>query len=135
MLGPVRNGLAGRARRLASVTVVIVGSLIILWSFYGFRFHESQAGLDLFNRPLADKLSDIRSPLYQETLRFIVHGHLLPRAYIWGLADIIRVGVEGRSASLYFFGKGYDAKTPWYFSPASCSSRCRSDCLHWRLLA
>jgi len=109
---PLRGlGLARRARRLGRVAAVVIGAIIILWSFYGFRFHESKAGLDLFNRPLADKINDIESPLYQETLRLVAHGRLLPRAYIWGLADVIRVGIEGRGDSLYFFGRQYDTRT------------------------
>lgn len=47
----------------------------------------------------------------------MTHAHLLPRAYIWGLADILRAGFEGRTTSLYFFGKYDNTRAPWYFSP------------------
>src|SRR5215470_5165259 len=43
--------------------------------------------------------------------------HVLPRAYIWGFADTIRGGVEGRAVSRLAFGRLYYAKVPKYFFP------------------
>jgi tetratricopeptide (TPR) repeat protein len=106
-----------RTRRLGMVAAAILGAFIVLWSSYGFRFNESKAGIDLFNRPLAEKINDLKSPLHKAALRQLARSHLLPRAYVWGLADIIRAGVEGRGIPLYFFGKNYHGKTPWYFFP------------------
>lgn len=117
IFAPAKKGLTQRLRRVGTVAAVVFGAFVVLWSFYGFRFNESRAGLDVFNRPLAEKISDLKSPLHQQTLGLMSRGHLLPRAYIWGLADIIRAGVEGRSASLNFFGKIYRNRTPWYFFP------------------
>lgn len=111
------QGFKQRSRRLGAVAAVVLGAFVILWSFYGFRFNESKAGLDVFNRPLAEKINDLKSPLHQRALHLASRAHLLPRAYIWGLADIIRAGVEGRSIPLYFFGKEYRHRTPWYFFP------------------
>jgi hypothetical protein len=42
----------------------------------------------------------------------------LPRAYIWGLADIIRAGVEGRTESRLVFGRP-GLRSPDYFFPAT----------------
>jgi hypothetical protein len=111
------NNRHSRWQRLAMVAAVALSAAVILWSFYGFRFNESKAGLDLFNRPLAEKINDLKSPLHREVLFLAARGHLLPRAYLWGLADIIRAGVEGRHIPLYFFGRRYEARTPWYFFP------------------
>ena len=115
IFGSASSGFKPRARRLGAVAATVFGAFVILWSFYGFRFNESSAGLDVFNRPLAEKINDLKSPLHQRTLHLAARTHLLPRAYLWGLADIIRAGVEGRGVSLYFFGKEYRHRTPWHF--------------------
>ena len=117
IFAPAEQGPAERARRLGTVAAVVLGAFVILWSFYGFRFNESKAGLDGFNRPLAEKINDLKSPSHQQALNLMSRAHLLPRAYIWGLADIIRAGVEGRSIPLYFYGKLHRNRTPWYFFP------------------
>jgi hypothetical protein len=108
-----------RRRRLAMMAAVVLGAFVVLWSLYGFRFNESGAGRDLFNRPLAEKINDLKSPLHRGALHWLARCHALPRAYLWGIADIIRAGVEGRNIPLFFFGKKYDNRTPWYFFPGA----------------
>jgi hypothetical protein len=44
-------------------------------------------------------------------------GHVAPRAYIWGFADTVHAGLEGRAISQLAFGRLYYAKAPWYFFP------------------
>ena len=70
---------------------------MLLWGLYGFRFRESGEAGDTFNRPLASKLEDVGSPLVREALRAAETWRLLPRPYVWGLADVTRSAVEGRS--------------------------------------
>jgi hypothetical protein len=43
--------------------------------------------------------------------------HALPRAYIWGFADTVHAGLEGRAFTQLAFGRVYYAKAPWYFFP------------------
>lgn len=106
-----------RARRIGMLAAVLLGAVLVLWSLYGFRFNESREGIDLFNRPLAAKIDDLKSPLYRNTLHILAEGHLLPRAYLWGLADTIRAGIEGRGTPIWFYGRDYGTKTPFYFFP------------------
>ena len=40
--------------------------------------------------------------------------HLLPRAYLWGLADTLRAGVEGRPHWIDVFGHSFQGKAPWW---------------------
>jgi hypothetical protein len=43
----------------------------------------------------------------------------LPRAYLWGLADTVRTGVEGRGiAQNFVWGTLYDGHAPWFTWPA-----------------
>lgn len=109
--------IAIRLRRLGLVFAVLVGAVIVLWSFYLFRFNESPAtSEEQFNRSLAEKISDVNSPRYRAGLNIMASGHLFPRAYTWGMADTIRAGAEGRRASVFAFGSRYE-KAPFYFFP------------------
>jgi len=106
-----------RLRRVRFVAAVLVGAIIVLWSFYLFRFNESPAtSEEQFNRTLAEKISDVNSPLYRTGLNLMAGGHLFPRAYTWGMADTVRAGAEGRARSVFAFGTNYK-KAPWYFFP------------------
>ncbi|MBA3715244.1 MAG: tetratricopeptide repeat protein [Pyrinomonadaceae bacterium] len=112
-----RKGVTKCARHLGLVAAVLLGAVIVLWGLYGFRFNESPTGRDFFNRPLAAKINDVQSPLVEQSLHLMSRGHLLPRAYLWGLADVVRAGFEGRSFTLYAFGQTYVNQTPFYFFP------------------
>ncbi len=105
-----------RLRRVGLVAAVLIGAMIVLWSFYLFRFSESpQATEEQFNRSLAEKISDVKSPRYRAGLNIMARGHLFPRAYTWGMADTIRAGAEGRRFSVFAFGRTYK-KEPFYLS-------------------
>lgn len=109
-----------RLRRLGLVFGVLLGAYVVLWAFYGFRYYESPSvalGTDTFNRPMADKIADLNSAAFRGILQLALDLHALPRAYLWGLADIIRAGVEGRQDVMYVFGKLVYGTTPWYFFP------------------
>jgi hypothetical protein len=44
--------------------------------------------------------------------------HVVPRPYIWGFADTIRAGLEGRTFPITAFGRPYVKTAPRYFFPA-----------------
>lgn len=104
-----------RRRRAAAAAFVLVGAWVLLWGLYGFRFRESGEAGDTFNRPLASKLEDVGSPLVRESLRAAERWTLLPRPYIWGLADVTRAAVEGRSFPFFAFGSIRSTTPAWYF--------------------
>ncbi len=107
-----------RLRRLGVVAAVLIGAVIVLWSFYLFRYSESPNTSDeQFNRTLAEKISDVKSPIYRAGLNVMANGRLFPRAYTWGMADTIRAGAEGRVASVLAFGNLYYGKAPFYYFP------------------
>ncbi|WP_128547362.1 tetratricopeptide repeat protein [Larkinella soli] len=108
---------AVRMKRLALVGLVGVGAVVVLWGFYGFRYRDSVQEGEFFNRPLNTKIEDIRSPVMKTVLHALADGHLLPASYLWGLADTIRAGVEGRAASIYAFGRLYYSRAPFYYTP------------------
>lgn len=107
-----------RTLKFARVVMVVAVAWIILWSFYRFRFNESPTGIDTFNRPLSAKIDDINSPVLRKTMAAMARYHLLPRSYLWGFADVVRAGVEGRMYSIYLWDRYYVRRTPFYFFPA-----------------
>src|SRR6516225_9625077 len=107
-----------RLSRFAMLMAVVLGALAVLWVTYKFRYTESPAQGEVFNRPLADKISDVRSPLYRAVLHGMRVTHIVPRPYIWGLADTVRAGLEGRIIPLTAFGHAYIDRGPKYYFPA-----------------
>ena len=106
-----------RLRRMGKLGTVIAIALMVLWSFYGFRFAESDQRAEVFNRPLADKIGDLRYPSYRRLISAMASSHIVPRAYIWGFADTTRAGLEGRADPVFAFGHTYFNAGPMYFFP------------------
>ncbi len=108
--------LLTRAAQLSVVVGIAVG---VLWAWYGFHFHAGADGSDGFNRPLADKLAELHSPLHREVIGFLDRWTILPRSYLWGLVDTIRAGVEGRGDNeVFLWGRSVSGGPPWYTWPS-----------------
>jgi hypothetical protein len=107
-----------RWRRLLKIGAVLAGALVILWGFYFFRYAETRTGRDSFNRTLADKIRDVNTPFYHSVLVGMNATRIVPRSYLWGFADTVHAGMEGRLAPQLVFGRMYFRKGPKYFSPA-----------------
>lgn len=118
-----RGTLKDRAQRLGLVAGVLVGAVVVLWGFYGFRYRDSPAVGEFFNRPLVTKIDDIRSPTSKTLLHGLADAHLLPASYLWGLADTFRAGVEGRAGSVFAFGKAYLDRAPFYYAPGILAAK------------
>ncbi len=107
------------ARRFVKLITCGLLALVVLWAQYGFRFHAAADGTDAFNRPMQDKIAELRLPHWQEGIAFADRHQLLPRAYLWGLADTVRTGVEGRSIGMHFVaGDVHYGAPPWFSWPA-----------------
>ncbi|GAB2542682.1 hypothetical protein GCM10027085_37340 [Spirosoma aerophilum] len=124
LTGPTRRlvdgrqkALPGRVGRLLRVAGVLMGAVVVLWGFYGFRYRDSPTVGEFFNRPLSAKIDDIQSPMSKTILHGLSDAHWLPASYLWGLADTFRAGVEGRAASVYAFGQTYFNRAPFYYAP------------------
>src|SRR5690606_9659776 len=83
------------------------------------RYHAGADGTDAFNAPIAAKIGEITLPHWRNGLAFADEHQLLPRSYLWGLADTVRTGVEGRSLGMHFvWGQTYYGTPPWFAWPA-----------------
>ncbi len=119
VLAGARMGARELGRRAGQVALAAGLALVVLWGSYGFRFHGQQGGSDGFNRPLAGKIADVSSPALRDALDAADRHRLLPRAYLWGLADTLRTGVDGRGIALHLvWGRVYEGRNPWFTWPA-----------------
>jgi hypothetical protein len=99
-----RDRLLALQRSVMFLTVLGC-AVAILWGTYCFRYSESKTQEEKFNRTLGLKIEDVRTPIWRSSLRHLATWRVLPRSYIWGLADIVRTGMEGRAYSTYAFGE------------------------------
>jgi tetratricopeptide (TPR) repeat protein len=102
---------------LVRTAVVSLGAVIALWGLFGFRFAASPAGRDQFNMPLAEKIEHVGTPGLRSVLVGLAGSHLLPQAYVWGLADVTRTNLEGRFGPVYFLGRSLLRAAPFYYFP------------------
>lgn len=105
--------------RAGALVVVVLLALATLWAFYGFHFHAGVDGSDDFNRTMAAKLGDLRVERWRDLLTALDRWQILPRSYIWGLADTVRAGVEGRGQNDHLlWGTMVIGAPPWYTWPS-----------------
>jgi hypothetical protein len=108
-----------RRRRVGMALAASTLPLVVLWASYGFRYWEHTPGEDWFNRPLVQKIEDVRSPMWKGGMRVASEARIVPRAYLWGLADVVRAGIDGRMDSALVFGKIYVGRAPLHYMPSA----------------
>ena len=101
-------------RRLASCATVLVIGWVVIWTFYGFRYAPARDGLALSPR-LAPYLASLPHQGDGTKLALVARLHLLPEAFIWGLANTRHTEWEYTS---FFFGRMY-RHGPWQYFPAA----------------
>ncbi|KRA46738.1 tetratricopeptide repeat protein [Pseudoxanthomonas sp. Root630] len=121
----IRNGgWPEVARRCAKLAAAILLGVALLWAQYGFRFHADGSGGDAFNLAMEAKVAEVTKPALRSAIGFSDDVHLLPRAYLWGLADTVRTGIEGRGGALHLvWGKVFEGRTPWFTWPAILAAK------------
>jgi 4-amino-4-deoxy-L-arabinose transferase-like glycosyltransferase len=119
-----RQGGRELLRRMAQLALAAGLAVALLWSMYGLHFHAGDDGRDAFNRPIAAKIGELTLPHWRDAIAVADRHRLLPRAYLWGLADTVRTGVEGRGLGMHqVWGKTYYGKPPWFSWPAIVASK------------
>ncbi|SFR48031.1 Dolichyl-phosphate-mannose-protein mannosyltransferase [Robiginitalea myxolifaciens] len=105
--------------RLVRILGASIIGLGVLWAAYGFSYEGSIEGKDQFNRSLELKISDLNKPIYRNLVTFMDNSRLFPKAYLWGFADTIRAGMEGRGDDEHkFFGEVVMGRAPYLYFPA-----------------
>jgi len=101
-------------RLLAGCAAVSAIVLVVLWSFYGFRYAARPGGQAL-KPTLAEHLVQLPHAADARHLALLARGHILPEGYLWGLADTKFVENEFTS---YFWGRVYRHGN-WMYFPAA----------------
>lgn len=118
------GGWREAARRGAKLAAGVVLGVALLWAQYGFRFHADAGGGDAFNLAMDAKIAEVTKPVLRGAIAVADDLHLLPRAYLWGLADTVRTGIEGRGGALHLiWGKVYEGRTPWFTWPVILAAK------------
>lgn len=111
-------------RRIGMLACAGALAVAVLWTMYGLRFHAGADGTDTFNAPIATKIGELTLAHWRGALAFADAHQLLPRSYLWGLADTVRTGVEGRSLGMHFvWGQVHYGTPPWFSWPAILASK------------
>jgi 4-amino-4-deoxy-L-arabinose transferase-like glycosyltransferase len=103
-------------RLLAGMGMAVAVALVVLWGVYGFRWSMTPAGVNI---PSLTQRASQLSPAMRNFILFSDHFHLLPRSYLFGLADVQAVGDIWPT---YILGRIY-RHGQWFFFPAVLASK------------
>ena len=113
-----RGWTTARVALLQTLAVAVIG-MSTLWSLYGGHFHAGVDGSDHFNRSMQDKVADLQMPAWRTLIDTADRWRLAPRPYLWGLADTVRAGVEGRGPpETVLWGTRHHGRPPWFTWPS-----------------
>ena len=96
---------------LGALAVVTVIGVVILWSFYGFRYAARPAGMRL--DPTLDEYVQPLNRVASTGVLLLARLHILPESWLYGLADVQSMASWWPT---YFFGKVY-AHGVWFYFP------------------
>ena len=123
-LWPLRRQPREAGRRLAMLLLAGAIGIAALWAQYGFQRDAGPDGSNAFNTPLDARIAELNLGLPRAAIAFADRHALLPRSYLWGMADTVRAGVEGRGGkSHYLFGVRFEGAAPWFFWPGIIASK------------
>ena len=108
-----RGGATPRQLTIAVAALSAIGTFF-LWAIYRFRFTARPANLTL-DPATNEYLQQLSSPLTRFLLLWVANHHLLPEAYLYGLAD---TKISAASLPSYLFGQLTHQASRWYY-PAS----------------
>jgi 4-amino-4-deoxy-L-arabinose transferase-like glycosyltransferase len=94
----------------AALALILLISVGTLWAFYGFRYSARPSGLVL-HPPLEVEVKPLK-PAEAKAVLAVAHWKLLPESYLFGAADVRRVG-EGYSS--FLLGKIHRHGVWFYF--------------------
>ena len=109
----VRRRRVATFAHLLAATIGMLGiAWVAIWAFYGFRYAPAAPGLEL-SPALVPYLASMPRPADGAKLAVLARFHLLPQAYLWGLANTKHIEWEYTS---YFLGHVY-RHGPWQYFP------------------
>ncbi len=102
-------------RQLAVVVAATSAiGLFFVWAIYRFRFAARPANLRL-DPATNEYMQELSSPLSRSAMLWVAKHHLLPEAYLYGLAD---TKISAASLPSYLFGHLTHQASRWYYPAA-----------------
>lgn len=98
-------------RQAFSLAVITGISIVVLWSFYGFRYSARAQGLAVI--PSLADFARRMGPAGSALVLQIARWHLLPESYLYGVVDVF----SPAAIPTFLFGKVYPAGQ-WFYFPA-----------------
>jgi hypothetical protein len=96
------------------VAAISTIGLFFVWAIYRFRFVARPANLSL--DPATNQyMQELASPLSRSVMLWVAKHHLLPEAYLYGLAD---TKISAASLPSYLFGHLTHQASRWYYPAA-----------------
>jgi tetratricopeptide (TPR) repeat protein len=102
-------------RLVASLAVVGLVSVAVLWSSYGFRFHLRPAGQTMVP-PFDGYIASMQWPIGKKAVSTFSRYHLLPEPFLYGFADVI---ISQQYFTGYLLGKIYSGHGTLLYYPAA----------------
>jgi len=99
---------------IAAIAIALVIGVGCIWTVYHFRYAARPGSLQL-NPTSEQYLQNLTSPMTRRVLTTVGRLHLLPEAYIYGLAD---TKISAGDLPSYLFGRDYPGALHWYFPTA-----------------
>jgi hypothetical protein len=111
-----RSGTKSPSPRQLITTIVVISFIGVgcIWALYHFHYAARPSPLQL-NPTSEQYLQKLTSPLSSRALTMMSKFHLLPEAYIYGLAD---TKISAGDIPSYLFGRDYAGAPHWYFPAA-----------------
>ena len=106
---------AKAARLLVAFVVIGVMAVAILWTFYDFHF-QPRPGVNA-HAQVIQRANELKSHVQSGMIRTASQLHLLPQAYLDGLAD---VGITAEFSHTYLLGTVYPHGR-WFYFPVAFS--------------
>jgi Dolichyl-phosphate-mannose-protein mannosyltransferase len=107
------ESLSGRQLTMVVAAISAIG-LFFVWAIYRFRYAARPDNLTL--DPLTSQyMQELSSPLSRSALLWAANHHLLPEAYLYGLAD---TKISAASLPSYLFGHLTHQASRWYYPAA-----------------
>lgn len=114
----VRGSRSPESASARQMTISIALASLIgvgwVWAIYHLHYAARPAPLQL-NPTATDYLQKLTTPLTRSAMMTMSRLHLLPEAYLYGLAD---TKISASDLPSYFFGRDYSGATHWYFPAA-----------------
>jgi 4-amino-4-deoxy-L-arabinose transferase-like glycosyltransferase len=107
----LRRRMAGKL--FGGITAIVAIAVVVLWSFYGFRYAARPAGL-VMNRTLSEYAAPL-TELNSWVIGHLANWRLLPESYVMGMTDI---HYAAQQYAIFLLGHDYAHGVWWYFPVA-----------------